>query len=134
MASSSDKTGSCLCGGVTYRVTGKLREVIACHCSQCAKTTGSLMMATACKPSNLLLEKQETLRWYRSSDQAERGFCSQCGGNLFWKPAHGRHISITAGTLDAPTGLHLVEQWHVADKSDYYEAIPGIPYGEDATG
>jgi hypothetical protein len=132
--SSSDKTGSCLCGGVSYRVTGKMRDVLACHCTQCAKTTGSFFMATACKPGDLVLEKQDTLRWYRSSPHAERGFCQTCGSSLFWKPAHGRHISITAGTLDQPTGLHVVEQWHVADKSDYYDAIAGIPHGEDATG
>jgi len=132
--SSVEKTGSCLCGSVSYRVTGKLRDVLACHCTQCSRTTGSFFMATACKPGDLHLEKQDTLRWYRSSDHAERGFCQNCGSNLFWKPSHGRHISITAGTLNQPTGLKVVEQWHVADKSDYYEAIPGIPYGEDATG
>lgn len=130
MSPSMDKTGSCLCGGVRYRVTGKLRGVIACHCSQCAKTSGSFVMTTACAPKDLVLEKQESLRWYRSSAQAERGFCNNCGGNLFWKPAHGRHISITAGTLDRPTGLKVVEQWHVTDKSDYYEALPDIPHHE----
>lgn len=129
MSASADHTGSCLCGGVSYRVRGKLRDVLACHCSQCAKTSGSLMMATACAPEDLVLEKQESLRWYRSSPHAERGFCSTCGGNLFWKPAHGRHISITAGTLNPPTGLKLVSQWHVEDKSDYYDALPDIPHG-----
>ncbi len=131
MTTSTDKTGSCLCGGVSYRVTGKLRDVVACHCSQCRKTGGSFVMATACVPDDLILEKQESLRWYRSSPEAERGFCQICGSNLFWKPDHGRHISITAGTLDPPTGLKLIEQWHVGDKSDYYDALPGIPHGDE---
>jgi len=124
-------TGSCLCGGVSYRATGKLRDVLACHCSQCAKTSGSFMMATACAPEHLVLEKQETLRWYRSSPDAQRGFCSNCGSNLFWKPEHGRHISITAGTLNPPTGLRLVEQWHLADKSDYYDALHDVTPREE---
>lgn len=130
MPSSSEHTGSCLCGGVAYRITGKMRDILACHCSQCAKTSGSFFMATACAPGDLALDRQETLRWYRSSPHAERGFCGTCGSNLFWKPDHGRHISITAGTLNPPTGLRVVEQWHVAGKSDYYDILPGIPEGE----
>src|SRR5262245_23873659 len=29
------KTGSCLCGAVRFDITGPLRPVIACHCTQC---------------------------------------------------------------------------------------------------
>jgi hypothetical protein len=134
MTATTNQTGSCLCGGVSYRVTGKMRDVVACHCSQCRKTSGSFVMATACAPDDLILEKQDSLRWYRSSPEAERGFCQTCGSNLFWKPAHGRHISITAGTLNPPTGLKVVEQWHVADKSDYYEPLAGVPIGIDHAG
>ncbi|HGG64526.1 MAG TPA: GFA family protein, partial [Rhodobacteraceae bacterium] len=34
------KTGGCLCGAVTYVVNGPLRDVIACHCTQCRKSSG----------------------------------------------------------------------------------------------
>jgi hypothetical protein len=30
--------GACLCGGVRFTLTPPLRDVIACHCSQCRKT------------------------------------------------------------------------------------------------
>lgn len=133
MASSNEHRGSCLCGGVSYRIVGKMRDIVACHCSQCRKTSGSFYMATACAPDNLILEKQESLRWYRSSPEAERGFCQNCGSNLFWKPAHGRHISITAGTLNPPTGLKVVEQWYVANMSDYYAPLAGIPQIDETT-
>jgi hypothetical protein len=35
--------GSCLCGGVAFTVTGPLRPVVACHCTQCRiPLTGNL--------------------------------------------------------------------------------------------
>ena len=39
----ADKTGSCLCGAVAFEITGPLRPVIACHCHQCRKQTGTYM-------------------------------------------------------------------------------------------
>jgi hypothetical protein len=35
------KSGSCLCGAVTYEVHGPLRNVVACHGKQCRKQTGT---------------------------------------------------------------------------------------------
>src|SRR5262245_22746475 len=98
-------TGGCLCGGVRYEVRRRLRDVLACHCSQCARTSGNFVAATSCDTPDLTLTSDRTLSWYRSSDVAERGFCRHCGGNLFWKPDRGGYVSIMAGTVDPPTGL-----------------------------
>jgi hypothetical protein len=121
--------GGCLCGGVRYHVLGPLRGVIACHCSQCRKTSGHFVAATQALATDLELTEQSTLRWYRSSAEAERGFCGCCGGNLFWRPQNpgAQLISIMAGTLDPPTGLRLVQHIFTADKSDYYEIKDGVP-------
>jgi hypothetical protein len=128
--------GGCLCGGVRYQVHGPLRGVIACHCSQCRKTSGHFVAATQAQAADLQLTEQATLRWYRSSPAAERGFCSRCGGNLFWRPQTpgAPLISIMAGTLDPPTGLQLVQHIFTADKSDYYEInddVPKQPHWQD---
>jgi hypothetical protein len=127
MADEIRASGACLCGGVRYRVRGALRPILACHCSQCARTSGNFVAMTSCAPDELELVAEETLAWYRSSDAAERGFCRVCGGNLFWKPSDGSHVSITAGTLDPPTGLGIAEHIFVGSKSDYYEITDGLP-------
>ncbi len=128
--------GGCLCGGVRYQVHGPLRGVIACHCSQCRKTSGHFVAATQAQAADLQLTEQATLRWYRSSPAAERGFCSRRGGNLLWRPQTpgAPLISIMAGTLDPPTGLQLVQHIFTADKSDYYEInddVPKQPHWQD---
>ena len=123
----SKHTGGCLCGGVRYSVEGALREVTACHCSLCRRTSGHFVAATSAPKSALCLLQDDTLRWYRSSPAAERGFCSTCGGNLFWRPLEGELISISAGTLDTPTHLKIAEHIFVADKSDYYTINDAVP-------
>ncbi|MGO9718367.1 MAG: GFA family protein [Steroidobacteraceae bacterium] len=120
-------TGGCLCGGVRYLIRGALRGVTACHCSQCRKTSGHHVAMTNAPSVNLSLTSSDTLGWYRSSEAAERGFCRVCGGNLFWRLIGADTISITAGTLDMPTNLTLIEHIFVADKSDYYEINDDLP-------
>jgi hypothetical protein len=120
-------TGSCLCGGVRYRIRGELRGVIACHCSQCRKTSGHYAAMTSAPSANIEVTASEGLTWYRSSDTAERGFCNRCGGNIFWKQAGRDAISVTAGTLDTPTHLAIESHIFVADKSDYYTLNDDAP-------
>lgn len=121
------RKGRCLCGGVRYTVHGRMRAVDFCHCSQCRRSSGHFVAASACRPGQLTLDTAESLRWFASSDTADRGFCDVCGSSLFWRPKHGRHLSVMAGTLDAPTGLIAVEHIFVDDKSDYYTIADGLP-------
>ena len=120
-------TGGCLCGGVRYEIRGGLRGVIACHCSQCRRTSGHYCAMTSAPNERLSLTAAGTLVWYRSSASAERGFCGVCGSNLFWRPHAENRTSITAGTFDTPTGLALERHIFVADKSDYYEIADALP-------
>lgn len=123
----AERHGSCECGAVRYTVTGPLRKVVYCHCSQCRRTSGHYVAATACATRDLRLDRDGGLRWYRSSAIAERGFCRDCGGNLFYRPEHGRYVAVMAGTLDVPTRLGAREHIHVDDASDYYSIDDGLP-------
>jgi len=134
MSSEKGGSGGCLCGGVRYRVTGKLEGVTACHCSQCARTTGHYIASAHCAPADFVLEADETLRWYRSSEEAERGFCSRCGSNLFWRRLEGGPVTMTAGTLDRPTGLRMKYHIFCGSKSDYYEITDGLKQYEAWSG
>lgn len=119
--------GSCLCGAVRFRARGEMREVIACHCTQCRKQTGHYLAATNVADENLTLEGEESLRWYRASSFARRGFCGNCGSVLFWKADSESYTSITAGSFEKPTGLKLTVHIFCADKGDYYDIDDGLP-------
>ncbi|PKP84810.1 MAG: aldehyde-activating protein [Alphaproteobacteria bacterium HGW-Alphaproteobacteria-2] len=120
-------TGSCLCGAVHYRVTGRLRPVIACHCTQCRKTSGHHVAATSAPRESVAVEGDVT--WYASSELARRGFCGICGSNLFWD-GPGSHLSIFAGTLDGDPGVRLAGHIFCADKGAYYEIADGLPQAD----
>jgi hypothetical protein len=120
-------SGGCLCGGVRYEIKGELRYVIACHCEQCRRTSGHFAAMTRTATADIAYTSLDTLKWYRSSDTAERGFCGECGSNLFWRPIGGDTTSITAGTLDTPTGLSIEKHIFVGAKSDYYELPDDLP-------
>jgi hypothetical protein len=119
------KTGSCLCGAVSYEVHGPIRSVIACHCIQCRKQTGSYMSATAAQDTDLKIIRDAGLKWYRSSANAQRGFCQECGSSLFWKADGSAHTSIAAGSIDGPTGAPLEGHIFCESAGDYYEITGG---------
>jgi hypothetical protein len=125
------RSGGCLCGAVRYRVNGPLRAVVMCHCTQCRRTSGHFMAATAARRADFALTADAQLRWYESSEQAQRGFCARCGSTLFWQAKGRDYISIAAGSLDDTRDLSTAAHIFVADKGHYYEIEPGAPQSPD---
>jgi hypothetical protein len=123
----ADVTGSCLCGAVRFRVTGPLRPVIACHCTQCRKQTGHYLAATGALLKDFNMLEDRGLKWFEASDIAKRGFCSHCGSTLFWQGHDADYIAIAAGSIEQPTGLSIKAHIFVADKGDYYDFDDGLP-------
>lgn len=120
-------TGSCLCGAIRFRIRGPLRDVLVCHCVFCRRMNTHVGAYTACAVSDLEIDNARTLRWHRASPRARRGFCGKCGSALFWEPTPLTHISIAAGSLNAPTGLKIKAHICTAQKGDYYEITDGAP-------
>ena len=117
--------GRCLCGAVKFRLTAPYRDVTLCHCRQCARWTGHAVATTSVPLDRFTyLQGEDNLGWYSASDIAQRGFCKTCGSTLFWRPNDETRISVSAGSLDPPTGLTIGKHIFIADKSDYF-AIGG---------
>ena len=67
-------------------------------------------------------QSEDSLRWYDRTEQVQYGFCGNCGSTLFWrvkdKPGH---LSITAGSLDQPTGLRTTLALFGDHAADYHD-------------
>ena len=125
--------GSCLCGDVRFTISGPLRSVIACHCSQCRKMSGHFWASTSAPAKAIEVEGYTYVRWFKASDHACRGFCVNCGSSIFWKkldqPAGSEEWSVAAGAFETEVpALH--HHIYVGDKPSYYEIGDGTPQFE----
>lgn len=120
-------TGGCLCGGVRFMVAERPEGVTTCHCSQCRRFHGHVAAYVAVPRDAVAFDADASLSWYRSSPEAQRGFCGTCGSSLFWKGDGDGMVEIAAGSLDRPTGLVTLRHGFVASKGDYYEIADGLP-------
>lgn len=130
---SGAKTGGCLCGAVRFELHGEVWPPVACHCGQCRRTSGHYAAFASVPKGDLRLTEARGLKWYRSSEVAERGFCGECGSSLFWQPSAEEYVAVAAGCLDEPTGLTLAGHIFAADKGDYYglqDGLPAFPQGD----
>ncbi|MCM2475750.1 GFA family protein [Rhizobium sp. CG5] len=119
--------GSCLCGAVRFTIRGAVGTVSFCHCSQCRKQTGLYYATTDVDNDHVEITGSENVTWYRSSDNAGRGFCRTCGSALFWRGDGADQVSILAGALDQPAGLLTGSHIFYADKADFYEIADELP-------
>ena len=110
------RTGSCLCGAVTFEAE-VLPTMQACHCSMCRKWGGGPYMATPGREA----EFRGPVTRYASSEDVERGFCSRCGTHLFFHHKPTPVWGIPVGLLDDQTGLPFRVEYYIDDKPGFYE-------------
>jgi hypothetical protein len=121
--------GGCLCGAVRYVAYGPLRDVLVCHCVDCLRFHGGPGYYTSVAKADLELVVERGLHWRAtptSDAEAERGFCAACGSSLFWRAPARATISVTAGTLDGPTGIHTSGHIYDAQRADW-EHVDDLP-------
>jgi hypothetical protein len=115
--------GGCLCGAVRYELRSEPTNVTYCHCSMCRRWHGHVGAYAAVDRADFILAEQRGLRWHRSSPDARRGFCAECGSSLFFDEARLPKMAFCPGTLDGPTNLRSKAHIFASSKGDYY-AIP----------
>lgn len=130
-------TGSCLCGEVSYQVTGESKRFYHCHCKRCRKATGTG------HASNLLVAPQTSISWLSGEDrlgrykvpEAERFyncFCTHCGSPMPRVVPELDAVLIPAGSLDSeppltPQGriFHASRaDWSCADNLPVFDEYP----------
>ncbi len=114
-------SGGCLCGGIRFEIAGPLRDVFFCHCSRCRRTHGHFAAYSSCEAADVVFLEDRSLRWFVAGT-TRRGFCDTCGASVFWQRENSDRISVSAGTLDEPTGLKPGRHVFLEDAGDYYDA------------
>ncbi len=98
-------TGGCQCGALRYEVTGAARQIVACHCTDCQRQSGSafgMTMVVAEEDFRITQGEENTIAFGTDSGrQKVVWFCPQCGTRIYgrseWRPGV---IGVKPGTLD----------------------------------
>ena len=91
------------------------------------KTHGHHAAYTSIEEQNVKFLKKRTLKWFKSSKKAKRGFCSKCGASLFFKTIGSKIIHISAWMFNKPVKLKREMNIFVKGKSDYYKLDSRMP-------
>lgn len=118
------RSGACMCGAVSYEISGDVSEAGACHCAMCRRWTGGIYLSFRAPADQVMIHGTENIGAYTSSPWAERAFCKICGSSLYYRvtadgPYQGYH-HFAAGTLDDTSNLSLTSQVYIDLKPDYY--------------
>ncbi len=98
-----DWTGGCLCGAVRYRATAAPLRAVSCHCAMCRRASGAAFLTFVHFPLEAFAWTKGAPTRYRSSANAERGFCARCGSTLSMHEAVlDERVQVSLGSLDRP--------------------------------
>ena len=112
-------TGKCMCGAVKITATAKEPHVAVCHCDMCRRWSAGPFMEITCQ--TVSFDDEANVGRIRSSDWAERGFCTQCGSNLFYHIVDGADYQVSVGLFDDQSVFHMSLQVFSDRKPPYYE-------------
>ncbi len=111
--------GACLCGAVKVSGEAKAADVAACHCDTCRRWSSGPYMEVTCE--QVQFDGEENVRRFRSSEWAERGFCKECGTNLFYHIIGADDYQLSVGLLDDQSKLQFALQVFTDSKPAFYE-------------
>ncbi|SLN53086.1 hypothetical protein ROA7450_02706 [Roseovarius albus] len=100
------RDGMCLCGAVTFEVSGRQADPRACHCKQCCRQTGHYFAAVRAKDTSVRFTTDE---------------------GLIWREDESDHIRIALGALEGTGNLYLDRRIHVENNGDYYKIADTLP-------
>lgn len=123
--------GSCLCGSVSYEITGSFKVMGNCHCSICRKSHGAAFVTWGIIDSNQFqwTSGQEFIQEYESSPGRNRCFCKKCGAPLVTTHA-GEIGEVVVGTVEGDPGVRPSEHIFVGSKAPWYDITDSLPQFE----
>jgi len=126
--------GGCQCGAVRYEFTAKPDNPCICHCRMCQKQFGNFFGSFAGSHPEHFRITRGTLAVFMSSDDAERGFCRDCGTPLTYRALSRPHISVSIGSLDRHSEMMPQFQYGVESREPWLADIMQLPATQTGEG
>jgi hypothetical protein len=102
-------TGGCQCGAVRYVLRAEPIRLVACHCRECQRQSGSAFGLSMLVPEKRLSVSGPTKRFTRIADSGNGNtgvFCPDCGNRIYQIPQYVKDVLVLKpGTLDDTSWL-----------------------------
>jgi hypothetical protein len=121
-------TGGCLCGAVRYLARAGPIRAVNCHCGMCRRSSGAAFMTFVHFPASAFAWISGEPRRYRSSPEAERGFCPACGSTLSMHEAVlADRVQVSLGSLDRPDLVRPHDHVWTRSQLPWLEVVDDLP-------
>lgn len=131
------KSGKCLCGAISFEVSGDATHSILCWCDRCRRSAGATPVGWALFP-NEAVKISGTPSSHESSPDTYREFCPVCGTGLFFRSEaiFPGQVDIQIATFDDKDAFPPQAHIQVADSPEWiarhgeikqYDRYPGMP-------
>ena len=121
--------GRCHCGKIVYRFVGPVTHCSVCHCEDCRRCAGAASVGWLAVPRDDFGIEQGQPKLYRSSPDAERWFCGDCGTGLYYINANMLPglVDIQIATLDDPDEFPPQVHVQMADALGWESGLADLP-------
>lgn len=127
--------GGCLCGALRYRVTGESKSIVHCHCRMCQRSSGAAFMTWATYLPAQVEWTQGEPKIFASSNNADRGFCSNCGSPIAFFTFENRadrreliEVDMTVCSLDRPDDLTPQTHIYTSSQRAWIHLADSLPH------
>jgi hypothetical protein len=127
---SDSYSGTCFCGAVEIRATGKPNAMGYCHCRSCRSWSGGPVNAFTLWPPQAVevVKGAEHLATYEKTPLSQRQFCKLCGGHVMAGHAPLNFVDVYAATIP---DLAFAPQVHVNYAETVLPMRDGLPKLKD---
>ncbi|BBN81995.1 hypothetical protein PA25_19800 [Pseudoalteromonas sp. A25] len=121
---------SCLCGQVALTITGKISDIIHCHCSLCRKSTGTAYATNGfVNTSDLTVVKgSEHIKYFEFKPGRKRHFCTHCASPLFSSNSDlPEKLRLRLGILDSDISERPISHNFITSKANWDDLDATLP-------
>ena len=125
--------GSCLCGKISFEITGEIQNIIYCHCSQCRKAQGSAFATNGNVNAEefKFISGKDELTGYESSPGNTKYFCKHCGSPIISKnQSNPNKVRIRLGTIESNITEKPMAHIFATSKANWEDIADDLPQYE----
>ena len=125
--------GGCLCGAVRFEISGPIRSIVYCHCSQCRKAQGSAFATNGIVAATdfRFVSGENELTGYEATSGQTKYFCRTCGSPILSRTASKPHeLRMRLGTIESDIAERPAAHIFVTSKANWETIAGDLPQYE----